>query len=203
MRSESVGWATNQRGLCSPPRATRCTVICAIYAAFCSIASADSSIAITPDPPPRTRTPTVGPDRFAPTWDLDGFYVWLGPIGAASMVDATWDTTFGGDLALVRIREREAISAIGLDAGASRWTARDGGRIWVDALVGTRLGGRIYGVSAGPILELSELAHPRIGGSIGAWAFFGITPFARIGVVEELGAFVDVGIHIALPVYRH
>ena len=119
------------------------------------------------------------------------------------MVDATWDTTFGGDLALVRIREREAISAIGLDAGASRWTARDGGRIWVDALVGTRLGGRIYGVSAGPILELSELAHPRIGGSIGAWAFFGITPFARIGVVEELGAFVDVGIHIALPVYRH
>ena len=202
MRSEIVGWATNQRGFSSPPRATRCTVICAIYAAFCSAASADS-VAITPDPPPRTRPPSVGPDRFGPSWDLDGFYLWLGPIGAASMVDSDWDSTFGGDLVLVRIRERQTISAIGIDAGASLWTERDGGRLWVDALVGTRLGSRIYGVSAGPILELSELAHPRIGGSIGVWAFFGITPFARVGVVEELGAFVDVGIHIALPVYRH
>jgi hypothetical protein len=32
--------------------------------------------------------------------------------------------------------------------------------------------------------------------------FAGITPFARIGTVRELGMFGEVGIHIALPVFR-
>ncbi len=135
-------------------------------------------------------------------WDLDGLYLWLGPTGAASHVDATWDSTFGGDLAVVRIREREALSAIGATVGASLWTARGGGRLWVDALAGTRLGGRIYGVTAGPIVELAELSHPRLGGSLGVWGFFGITPFARVGFVDELGGFAEVGVHIALPVLR-
>ena len=179
----------------------RCTVICAIYAAFCSIASADS-VAIAPDPIPRSGPPSVGPDQFRPTWDLDGIYLWLGPVGAASTIDSDWDSTFGADLAVVRIREREPLSAIGFDAGASLWTARDGGRIWLDVLAGTRLAGRIYGVSVGPLVELSDFAHPRYGGSVGVWAFFGITPFVRIGVVDELGPFVDVGVHIALPVLR-
>jgi hypothetical protein len=177
-------------------------VICAIYAAFCSIASADS-VAIAPDPPARASVPTVGRTPFRPSWDLDGYYLWLGPTGAASMVDEDWDSTFGGDLAFVRIREREALAAIGLDAGAWLATARDGGRVWVDVLAGTRIAGRIYGISAGPLVEFAELQHPRYGGSVGVWAFFGVTPFARVGVVEELGAFVDVGVHIALPVYRH
>lgn len=201
MRSEIVGSATNQRGIWTPPRAVRCTVICAIYAATCTIAFADSA-AIAPDPPARTSSPSVGPDRFRPSWDLDGFYLFLGPVGAASAVDADWDSTFGGDLALVRIRERAPLAAVGIDAGASLWTARDGGRIWVDAVAGTRLGSRIYGVTAGPLVEFSELAHPRIGGSFGIWGFFGITPFARVGAVDELGMFAEVGIHIALPVYR-
>jgi hypothetical protein len=180
----------------------RCTVICAIYAATGSIASADS-VAITPDPPARTTVPTASRSSFRPSWDLDGFYLWLGPTGAASMVDADWDSTFGGDLAFVRIRERAPLSAIGVDLGASLWTARGGGRIWVDALAGTRLAGRIYGVSAGPLVEFAEVQHPRYGGSVGVWAFFGVTPFVRIGTVQELGTFVDVGVHIALPVYRH
>ena len=180
----------------------RCTVICAIYAASCTIASADS-VAIAPDPPARTSVPTVGRSHFRPSWDLDGFYLWLGPTGAASAVESDWDSTFGGDLAFVRIRERAPLSAIGVDLGASLWTARGGGRVWIDALAGTRLAGRIYGVSAGPLVEFAELQHPRYGGSVGAWAFFGVTPFARVGVVQELGAFVDVGVHIALPVYRH
>jgi hypothetical protein len=184
----------------------RCTVICAIYAAFCSIpsqrASADS-VVTRPDPPARTGTPTVGPDNFRPSWDLDGLYLWLGPIGAASVVESDWDSTFGGDLSIVRIRERRTLSAIGFNAGATLWTERDGGRIWLDAIAGTRLGTRTYGVSAGPLVELSELSHPRYGASVGVWGFFGVTPFLRAGVVDELGAFVDVGVHIALPVFRH
>lgn len=201
MRDGIVVRATNERGFPPSSRAIVCTVICAIYALFSGQVSADS-VAVAPDPVPRARPPAVGPDNFRPSWDLDGVYLWIGPVGAASTVDDDWDSTFGADLAIVRVRERAALSAIGFDAGAALWSERPGGRIWVDALVGTRLGPRIYGVSAGPIVELAELQHPRYGGSVGVWAFFGITPFVRVGTVQELGAFVDVGVHIALPVFR-
>ena len=201
MAAQSVGSATKRRGVRSLPRASRCTVVAAIYAIASTVASADS-VVVTPDPPPRTRVPRVGPGDLRPTWDLDGLYLWLGPTGAASHVDADWDSTFGGDLALVLVRERRRVSAIGVDAGGSLWTARGGGRLWLDAVIGTRIGNRIYGITAGPLVELGETQHPRYGGSVGTWAFFGITPFVRVGTVQELGTFVDVGVHIALPVFR-
>ena len=206
MHVEIVGCVPRSAGLCTPSRASRCAVIATIYALGSVSASADSSAITTrPDPPARTQaTPSVGTAKFRPSWDLDGFYLWLGPTGAASVVDDDWDSTFGGDLAIVRVRERSLLGVLGVDLGGAMWTARGGGRVWLDALVGTRIGEhRMLGLSIGPIVELHELQHPRIGGSIGAWAFFGITPFARVGVVDELGAFVDVGIHIALPVVRH
>ncbi len=166
-----------------------------------NFASADPATT-TPDPPQRKTIPRVGPSNLAPSWDLDGTYVWLGPSGAGSHVDGEWDSTFGADAAVVRIRERRVLAAIGGTVGASRWTVLGGGRIWVDALAGTRVLGRMIGVSAGPIVELSELAHPRLGGSIGVWGFLGITPFARLGTVQDLGMFGEVGVHIALPVFR-
>lgn len=140
--------------------------------------------------------------KLASTASLDGVYVWLGPLGAASRAREAWDSTFGADLSVVRVRETAALGAIGASAGASRWSERGGGRLWLDGVVGTRLGGRMYGATAGPILELSDLAHPRVGGSIGVWAFFGVMPFARVGAVGDLGTFVEIGLHLALPVYR-
>jgi len=164
-------------------------------------ASADPTSAI-PDPPAReTDPPRVSPANFTPAWDLDGLYFWLGPTGAASRVEANWDSTIGADAALIRVREREPLGVIGASFGASRWTERGGGRLWIDALVGTRLG-RMVGVSAGPILELSELAHPRAGVSLGLWGFVGVTPFVRVGAVDDLGGFAEVGVHLALPVLR-
>ena len=167
------------------------------------IAAADPVPAtnVTPDPPGRTRPPSVGPGNFRPSWNLDGYYVWLGPTGAASHVDAEWDSTFGGHVALVRVRERDRLGVVGAMVGATLWTERGGGRIWVDGLAGTRIL-RMVGVSAGPMVELSELAHPRYGGSVGVWAFLGVTPFVRVGAVEDLGAFAEIGVHIALPVLR-
>jgi len=144
----------------------------------------------------------VAPAHFKMTSDLDGLYFWIGPEGAASHVDSQWDSTFGGDIAIVRIREHEAIGTSGGTFGASLWTARPGGRLWLDALVGTTIAGHMAGLSAGPIVELAELAHPRIGGSVGAWAFVGLTPFARVGVVQDLGMFAEIGVHIALPALR-
>jgi hypothetical protein len=163
-------------------------------------AAADPITATLPDAPARSRPITVPPATFAASSDLDGLYVWLGPIGAASYVDAKWDSAFGGEAAIVAVHERAPLALVGVDLGASRWTARDGGRMWVDALLGTRVLGRMMGASLGPILEISQLAHARFGGSIGVWGYTGITPFARVGAVTDLGIFAELGVHIALPV---
>lgn len=142
------------------------------------------------------------PSALPPSWDLDGLYLWLGAIGAASHVDARWDSTFGLEATVTRVREREPLGVIGVSLGGSRWTERGGGRMWLDGVVGTRVFGRMMGASLGPFVELSEIAHPRLGGSIGVWAYAGIAPFVRVGAVTDLGMFAELGVHIALPALR-
>lgn len=169
---------------------------------FAQPARGEPRVAIAPDPPPRTATPTLAPSTLPDSSNLDGLYIWLGPSGAASHIDSQWDSTIGADASIIRVRERSLLGAIGGSIGASRWTVRGGGRVWLDGIVGTPILGHMVGVSAGPIVELSDFAHPRVGGSVGLWGFAGITPFARVGAVDQLGMFVEVGIHIALPVFR-
>jgi hypothetical protein len=162
-------------------------------------AVADPVAAIPTDPvAPGTPAP---PPVLRPSWDLDGTYLWLGPTGAASWLDG-WDSTFGGVGAVVRVRERELVGTIGGAFGASRWTAHGGGRLWLETLVGTRVMGHMVGLSGGPILELAETTPPRFGGSVGLWAFAGLTPYVRVGVVESAGTFAEIGIHLVLPVIR-
>ncbi|MCW5801947.1 MAG: hypothetical protein KIT31_06125 [Deltaproteobacteria bacterium] len=174
----------------------------AVVAARTTTAAAEAPVGdpARRDPHPRHGTPRVGPGNLTPGWDLDGVYLWVGPSGAASWVDDRWDSTWGIDASLVRIREQARLAAAGASLGASLWTARGGGRVWLDAIAGTYVGGRMIGVSAGPILELAELAHPRLGGSVGVWTFLGVTPYARVGAVDRLGMFGEVGLHVALPV---
>jgi hypothetical protein len=156
----------------------------------------------SPDAPPRTGPPVLAPTNFRPTWDLDGTYVWLDVSGAASWIDSEWDSTFGGGLSIVRVREHDLLGTVGGSFGAARWTERGGERIWLDALAGTQIAGHMAGVSAGAIVEFSDLAHPQVGGDVGIWAFAGVTPYARVGVVSDFGAFAEIGLHIALPVFR-
>jgi hypothetical protein len=129
-------------------------------------------------------------------------YLWLGPTGSAGWIGSGWDSIFGADMTLVRVREREALGTIGGTLGAARWTERGGGRAWLDVLAGTPALGHMFGVSAGPLIEMNDIRHTAIGGSVGLWAFVGITPYARVGAVDGLGKFVEVGVHIALPVLR-
>jgi hypothetical protein len=154
----------------------------------------------SPDLPPQG--PPAAPRIFRESSDLDGTYLWLGPSGAASRIDDQWDSTFGIDASVVRVREHEPVAAIGGTVGASKWTVREGGRIWAEALVGTSILGHVAGLSAGPIVELSDVTHPHVGGSIGLWTFVGVTPYARVGTVDGMGNFAEIGVHIALPAIR-
>ncbi|HEY5923868.1 MAG TPA: hypothetical protein VIV11_19450 [Kofleriaceae bacterium] len=168
-----------------------------------NIARADNftPTTIDPDPPPRRASPSVPTTNPTPSSDLDGLYLWLGPTGAASRIESEWDSTIGADATLLRVRERNLIGAVGATLGGARWTVRGGGRIWLDGLLGTRLY-RMVGISAGPILELSDFKRPQLGGSVGLWAFVGVTPYVRTGMVSDLGGFVEIGVHIALPAIR-
>jgi hypothetical protein len=153
----------------------------------------------SPDPLPPSHTP---PLTFRESSDLDGTYLWLGPSGAAGLVESHWDSAFGIDASVVRVREHEVVSAIGGSVGASRWTVRGGARLWAEALLATPILHHTIGLSAGPLVELADASHPRVGGAVGLWGFFGVTPFVRVGAIDTLGGFVEIGVHIALPAIR-
>ena len=176
--------------------------IAALLLCLQEVAWAGPTTATIPDDHPREspgRLPAQTPPEVS---DLDGLYLWLGPSVAAGHLEGHWDTTAGAELSILRVREHEGLGAIGGSAGAAKWTERDGGRIWLEAVAGTRICGWMAGVTAGPLLELSDVRHPHLGGSVGVWAFAGITPFARVGYVEELGSYVELGVQFALPVIR-
>ncbi len=168
-----------------------CIVLTAFLAAS-RVAAADEH-----DPPPQ-------PAPVLPySGNLDGDHLYLGPIGAAVQIDGSWDTSFGAQLAWLRIRERRVLAAAGLTVGGARYSARDGGRIWLEAVVGTRrLGGLMTGLSAGPVIELGTLEQPRLGGAASIWVFAGIIPYLRAGHLDEAGTFVEVGLALELPVWR-
>jgi hypothetical protein len=206
LRNHSTRMPTHCKGLGTLVRGGASPLLLAVVlhgpALWPAVAAADPTTATTVDEVPRAAPPEVPPATFRPSWDLDGLYVWLGPTGAASHIDGGWDSTFGGQLAMLRVRERSALGAIGGSLGAARWTERGGGRVWLDAAIGTRLGSRMVGATAGGLVELGDLNHPRLGGSVGVWTFVGVTPFVRVGVVQELGGFAELGLHVALPVWR-
>jgi hypothetical protein len=157
-------------------------------------AAADDTIPAQPEPALRY------------TGDLDGDYVILGPIGGAVQIEDAWDGAFGAGLGWLRVRERRALSAAGATLSASRYSERDGGRLALEVVAGTRripgLGGVLVGISAGPALELGTVQHPRAGVTGAAWLFAGVVPYVRAGTFDEAGAFVEVGLALALPVAR-
>jgi hypothetical protein len=194
-----IHWGLRPQAVQGP---LRCAVLgwIACFLAVIRVAAADPVTAMTD---PRSAAPVaVPPASFPPTLNLDGTYLWLGPLGAASRIDARWDSTFGADAAVVVVREQARLALVGGNLGASRWTERGGGCVWVDGLIGTYLLGPLTGISLGPMVELSDVTHPRPGASVGVWGFAGITPFARVGSIANLGMFAEVGVHIALPVLR-
>ncbi len=137
------------------------------------------------------------------TADLDGTYVWLGPSGAAVRVDGGWFSSWGGGLQVVRIRERARLGVVGAWLSGVHYAGRDGGRIALEGVVGTRrLLGPMLGLGLGPAIELGDRHHPRLGGQASAWLYAGISPYLRLGVVADTGAYLELGVQVSLPVRR-
>lgn len=135
--------------------------------------------------------------------DLDGLHLFVGPIGAATHVGGDWDSAWGGSLVLLRVREQAWLGTAGAWLGGAHYAATDGGRLWLDGVIGTRrLVGRMIGVGAGSVVELGQLQHPRLGAQASIWCFAGVVPYARLGVLDASGPFVELGVSLSIPTLR-
>ncbi len=135
--------------------------------------------------------------------ELDGTYVHLGPTVAAVRRAGDWDSVIGGALSVLRVREHDVLAVIGGRVAAARWTS-GGGRVAAEgtAALGADVTGVLLGVTGGPMVDLADLHHPRIGASAAIWCYAGVVPYLRVGVIEASGGFVEAGIEIPLPVWR-
>jgi hypothetical protein len=134
--------------------------------------------------------------------DLDGVYLMLGPLSTISYTEDTWQGAFGGLLLAVLVRERARLSSLGLAIGGLRYTTLDGGRVWADALVGSRIAGVHVGLTFGATARADGITPPRLGAQATFWLFAGLVPYLRVGAIERDGAFVELGLQLVLPALR-
>lgn len=163
--------------------------VAALWLTGPTMAAADDA---RPPPTPRLRS----------TADLDGMYVWLGPSGAAARIDGGWYSSWGGGVQLVRVRERARLGVVGAWLSGIHYAGRDGGRVALEGMVGTRLLGPMVGIGLGPVVELGLRHHPWPGAQVSAWLFAGISPYLRLGVVANAGIYVEAGLQLSLPARR-
>jgi hypothetical protein len=131
--------------------------------------------------------------------DIDGVYLMLGPLGAMSYMDRTRQSIFGGQLALLWVREAASPATLGLALGGLRYTTADRGRVWAELHAGIRVRGVHVGLGVGPLVEIDQVAPPRWGGQAGVWLFAGVIPYLRAGRLHSRGAFMEVGLQLMLP----
>ncbi len=120
MRGANVDPRTIVRSLLTPGRAFLIAIGLSLDGGQASHADNFVPTQTDPDAPARTSQPSVPPAHFRPTWDLDGLYLWLGPSGAGGYLDKQWDSTFGGDFSLIRVREHDLLGAVGAASRAPR-----------------------------------------------------------------------------------
>lgn len=129
--------------------------------------------------------------------------LWLGPSLAWQWRADQGDSLVGAEVAITSVRERCGLGLWGVVVGAARFAERDAGRVWAVAALGTRRPfGVMVGATAGPIVELAELARPKVGGALGAWVGLGVVPYARISLLADGTAAAELGVEVALPVRR-
>ncbi len=135
---------------------------------------------------------------FRDLGDLDGTYLWLGPVGSIALDGDGTDSAFGGVAALTVVHERQPIAVRGLAFTATRRAGADRGHLSLEAVAG--LGARL-GFSAGAMLDVSALAHPALGATAAVWGLLGPTVIGRAGWTSE-GWTLTAGVAILLPARR-
>lgn len=145
---------------------------------------------------------TQQPERALPARSSNTYLV-LAPLGGAVHLGGGWDAGFGAALSLVRVREDRGLALVGTEVGGLRLASSEHGLVWADLSAGSHtLGGLLMGLGAGVHAELSPVFSMRWGGHATIWAFLGITPYGRIGVVQRGGTYVEFGIQVPLPAFR-
>ena len=142
---------------------------------------------------------------LADTSNLDGWYVYLAPVGGLVRTEGAWDGVFGASATLLRVREERSLGTLGLSVGGARFTETSRGRLWADLIVGSRrltAGRLMVGIGGGPMVEIDDLRHARFGGWGRIWCHLGVVPFVAFGVLERSGAFVAAGVEVSLPALR-
>jgi hypothetical protein len=137
-----------------------------------------SAVLARPRRPPPNRPSARAGGRSR--WDPAG----IGPAGRATA--AGWESTWGGGIQVLRIREHRPLAAVG--AWLRRVPRRrPTGPVWLDAVAGTRrLGGWMLEVAAGRrspwpgITTRASAARSRSGASWGG-------PGGLVGVLDEAG----------------
>ncbi len=142
-------------------------------------------------------------DELLPSWDLDGVWITLGPVGSATRIEGEWTTGAGGELSVAWLREREIPALLGVTLGGIGYTERDGGRLWLEAEVALKEPLPIpVGLAVGSAAEVDRVDPPRFGAQATFWIFTGIVPYVRAGTVALAGDFVELGVMIKLPAIR-
>lgn len=200
--SNSLSRAANRRrgvGRDSGPHIRRIAVAAAVWAAVSAAPAAAGEPAAGTNGAPPTEA------RLASTANLDGVYIALGPVAEALYIEDEWDGGWGGEIAVVRVRERAWLSAVGGAIGGIDYADRSGGRFWADAVLGTRRAlpwSLALGIAAGPTVELDDTQHPRWGAQGSLWLYAGVQPYVRVAALQEVGVVVDFGVKIPLPALR-
>jgi hypothetical protein len=134
-----------------------------------------------------------------PVTSLDGLWLTAGPIAGAVHLHDSWNSLVGAELSVVRLREADKVSVLGLAGGFVVFDEREGARVWTELELGTSFGSFGVGVSAGVTAEFDQVVPPRWGTQGTLWLYAGIVPYVRVGVVEETGRYVETGVMIKVP----
>jgi hypothetical protein len=143
----------------------------------------------------------AAPEELPSAADLDGWYLTIGPIGAATHVGDGWWSAAGGELSVVHLGEAAFPAVAGACVGGVSYGGRPGGRLWLEAEAGmARPLPFGLGLAAGLAVEVDRTLPTRLGAQATLWAGAGFVPYVRVGFLDVTGKFAEAGIMLKVPV---
>ena len=140
-------------------------------------------------------------DELPSPSNLDGWYLTIGPVAAAAHVHGRWISAIGGEASLVRLDEHRLPAVLGVAGGGVSYSSLPGGRFWLEAEIGIEDPLPFaLGIAVGATAEVNHVDPPRFGVEATLWAVGGFVPYVRVGTLEIVGSFVEMGVMLKVPV---